>query len=126
VREQNLDANGNIKVHEQGTANVNVTISSLSVAPAAPITDGGAAVGGTCVASTVFDEATASALSIHMDSTVNFVKLDLGDSVAAEFDGPGFGGNASIVLALTRPIKFNKTVCAGTGGYSVSWMGNKP
>lgn len=25
VREQNLDTNGNIKVHEQGTANVNIT-----------------------------------------------------------------------------------------------------
>ncbi len=36
VREQNLDGNGNIKVHEQGTANVNVTNSSLSVAPPAP------------------------------------------------------------------------------------------
>jgi hypothetical protein len=30
VREQNIDANGNIKVHEQGTANVNATNSSLS------------------------------------------------------------------------------------------------
>lgn len=28
VREQNLDANGNIKVHEQGTTNVNVTNDS--------------------------------------------------------------------------------------------------
>jgi hypothetical protein len=33
VREQNNDANGNIKVHEQGTANVNVTNSGLSVKP---------------------------------------------------------------------------------------------
>jgi hypothetical protein len=31
VAEQNLDANGNIKVHEQGTANVNVTNSSVPV-----------------------------------------------------------------------------------------------
>jgi hypothetical protein len=31
VREQNLDGNGNIKVHEQGTANVNVTNSTLQV-----------------------------------------------------------------------------------------------
>jgi hypothetical protein len=31
VREQNLDARGNINVHEQGTASVNVTNSSLAV-----------------------------------------------------------------------------------------------
>ncbi len=31
VREQNLDANGLIRVHEQGTANVNVTNASLPV-----------------------------------------------------------------------------------------------
>jgi hypothetical protein len=31
-----VDANGNVKVHEQGTANVNVTNSSLSVAPKLP------------------------------------------------------------------------------------------
>jgi len=31
VREQNLDGSGLIRVHEQGTANVNVTNSSLSV-----------------------------------------------------------------------------------------------
>jgi hypothetical protein len=40
VREQNLDTSGNIKLHEQGTANVNVTNPSLSVtAPA--VTGGG-------------------------------------------------------------------------------------
>src|SRR6266566_8158075 len=32
VRETNTDAQGNIKVHEQGIANVNVTNSSLTVA----------------------------------------------------------------------------------------------
>src|SRR5215470_2624352 len=31
VREQNLDENGNIRVHEQGTADVNVTNRSLLV-----------------------------------------------------------------------------------------------
>lgn len=32
VREQNLDARGNVKVHEQGTAEVHVTNSSVNVA----------------------------------------------------------------------------------------------
>ncbi len=31
VQEQNLDSNGNIKVHEQGTANVNVTNTTVPV-----------------------------------------------------------------------------------------------
>jgi hypothetical protein len=31
VRDQNTDANGNIKVHEQGTASVNVTNTTLAV-----------------------------------------------------------------------------------------------
>lgn len=72
VREQNLDANGNIKTHEQGTANVNVTNSSLPVAPAAPITAGGSAVGlSVGVGSSVFSPpAVASALSIAMTSQV--------------------------------------------------------
>jgi len=43
VREQNLDGNGNIKVHEQGTANVSVTNSSLSVAPRLATKTGGSA-----------------------------------------------------------------------------------
>ena len=34
VAEQNLDGNGNVKVHEQGTANVNVTNSSVPVSAA--------------------------------------------------------------------------------------------
>lgn len=39
VREQNRDANGNIKVHEQGTANMNVTNSALAVRQAGtPVT----------------------------------------------------------------------------------------
>lgn len=36
MEEQNLDADGNIKVHEQGIADVNVTNTSLAVAPAEP------------------------------------------------------------------------------------------
>jgi hypothetical protein len=42
VREQNLDG-GNIKVHEQGTANVNVTNSGLSVTPRVATKTGGIA-----------------------------------------------------------------------------------
>jgi hypothetical protein len=40
VREQNTDANGNIKVHEQGTANVNVTNPSIAVNGTVSVTPG--------------------------------------------------------------------------------------
>jgi hypothetical protein len=44
VSEQNTDSNGYIKVHEQGTANVNITNSSLPVGSATPITGGSGSV----------------------------------------------------------------------------------
>lgn len=130
VREQNLDANGNIKVHEQGTANVNVTNSSLSVAAAAPISGGG---GGSFVAVPdspfpVSPTATASALSIHLSPGVNDVQLLAGGSRVALFWGPGSGGNADIVLALSRPVTFDQVACLGspTDICTVSWIGNQP
>jgi hypothetical protein len=65
AREQNLDANGNIKIHEQGTANVNVTNASLPVAPLEPVTGGGGARTITCPGSIpVGDTVTASSLQI--------------------------------------------------------------
>lgn len=53
VREQNVDASGAIRVHEQGTANVNVTNSSLPVTVAnLPATQNVNIVGGAVQAST--------------------------------------------------------------------------
>jgi hypothetical protein len=133
TREQNLDGS-NIKVHEEGTANVNVTNGSLAVTPAAPITNGGgrvtcaAAVGGnTCP---FVPTQTASALSIHMTSGVVAIGLSSGDGFPSVFAGPAppVNGNDSIVLALARPISFDGVVCFGAAGdvCSVSWTGNSP
>jgi hypothetical protein len=129
VRDQNTDANGDIKVHEQGTANVNVTNSSLSVAPATPVTGGGKDVRvGQDTPALYSSFQTASALSIAMSSDVSSVIFtDQGIQVAA-FLGPAENGNSSINLALTRPIEFNAINCItpSTGVCAVSWVGAEP
>jgi hypothetical protein len=129
VREQNVDTNGNIKVHEQGTANVNVTNSSLTVAPPNTVTSGGdrvnvsTATGLQLLGHTV----TATALSIHLGDGVTSVDLESGIDDPATFYGPADFGNASIVLTLTRPISFNSIRCQGNSGEcSVSWVGAQP
>jgi hypothetical protein len=126
VREQNLDAQGNIKVHEQGTANVNVTNSSLSVAPPASITAGGDGFTEACGSVEYGTDQVASALAIHMDSGVQAVVFFHGGAAPAVFVGPASSGNKSVVLALTRPIAFDKISCIGTGYFSVSRVGNSP
>jgi hypothetical protein len=128
-----LDGQGNVKVHEQGTANVNVTNGSLNVASPTPITDGGSdlvQVGGVAHLDTTY---TASALSIHMDDDVGTMAFFLfGDNPSpqrpAAFLGPANGGNASINLALDRPITFDAIGCGanGTGLCSTSWVGASP
>jgi hypothetical protein len=133
VLEQNLDGSGNIKVHEQGTANVNVTNSSLSVTAAAPITDGGLATGLSASPSPgnvlgPFAVQTASALVIHLDPNVSSFSLKYGSSRPAEFLGPAEGGTSDINLALSRPISFDTMVCVGSaaGRCTFSWVGAQP
>jgi hypothetical protein len=131
VKEQNVDANGNIKVHEQGTADVRVTNSSLTIAPAAPITGGGSdfLVGGSGTILPFSPPVTASALSIHLSSEIESLTLTFQGNVVAEFDGPALDGNDSILLALTRPIEFDTAKCVGQSGMgtrSASWAGSLP
>jgi hypothetical protein len=132
TREQNTDANGNIKVHEQGTAEVHVT-NGLTVAAPAPVTSGG----GGRVCSTFVSpcdlvvERTASALQINMTSTVDALELLDGpqEQVVAAFLGPDSDAGAAptVSFALTRPISFNAIACLGNGGQcSVGWVGNSP
>jgi hypothetical protein len=126
VREQSLDGS-NVRVHEEGTAKVKVTNSSLTVGPPAPVTDGG---GGQVLGAGVtlnFAAATAGALSIHMDSGIDAVVLHDGGGTPAAFEGPNGGGSANITLALNRPITFDQIKCLGSSGTcSVSWVGNAP
>jgi hypothetical protein len=128
VREQNLDGSGNIKVHEQGTANVNVTNSSLTVASPAPITDGAINVGISCPAGFNFGgSVVASALTFHLSAGVDNFTLRTGtNSIAYEAVGPGLGGPADIDLALDRPISFDTIECTGSGTVAGGIVGNSP
>jgi hypothetical protein len=130
VEEQNLDANANIKVHEQGTANVNVTNGSLPVAPPAPITGGGGSLTAPCLAPAVpTNVVTATAVQIAWTSGVNRVRLKLGDSVVATFLGPDVTGDASpLALVLARPLAFDTIDCFGptSDQWVISWIGNEP
>ena len=106
-----LDTDGNVRVR---------------VAPPAPINTGGGDVATACPDSHDFPSAqVATALSIHMDSGVAEVVLETEDEAtpAARFAGPAAAWNASIVLALARPVAFDRIRCIGTGLFSVSWVG---
>jgi hypothetical protein len=132
VREQALDGS-NIRVHEEGTADVNVTNTSLSVAPQAPITSGGGDVLVPCGGGggPVSVSGTATSLEIHMSSAAFQLFVRNGTSRVAVFNGPAFGAPPDIVLPLTRPIQFDNMICApdpatpgSTGFAAVSWVGN--
>src|SRR5262249_8122460 len=128
VTEQNTDSDvgGSIKVHEEGTANVSVTQTPIILGA------GGGFKAATCAGGSVsFAAVTASALSIHMTSGVTALALDYQGNVVAAFAGPGntTPGNASIDLALTRPVKFDQIECSGGGiseTASVSFVGALP
>jgi len=128
VREQNLDGSGNVKVHEQGTANVNVTNSSLTVASPAPITGGAINVGIPCPAGFNFGASVvASALTFHLSAGVDIFTLRTGSSsIAYKAVGPGLGGPADIDLALDRPISFDTIECTGSGTVAGGTVGNSP
>jgi hypothetical protein len=150
AREQNLDANGNIKVHEQGTASVNitnatvpvheqgtasvnVTNSSLSVAPS-PISDGGDAVTLQAGDSASYSPpATASALTMVLTAEVDSVFFSYQNSTVAIIIGPSETSQSlpasAIYLPLTRPIKFDQISCFANGNpgqCKIGWVGNVP
>jgi hypothetical protein len=126
AREQNLDADGNIKVHEQGTADVNVTNSSLPIAPPPPVTGGGGGQGLACPNEFSVGPRIASALRIVWSSTIVSVKLRRENVVVAYFIHALEGEGDSFELALTRPIAFDEIQCVGLGDITVSWVGNNP
>jgi hypothetical protein len=121
-----------VPVHEQGTASVKVTNTSLSLAPAAPITGGGGA--GAAAASippfpvVLSAPAIADAVSIHMTSGVQTIELSYKGSQVAAFFGPAQQGNEHIDLAPARPVEFDTITCTGTFGdvCSVGWIGDQP
>jgi uncharacterized membrane protein YfcA len=131
VAETRTDAQGNIKVHEQGTANVNVTNSGLSVAPPPPVTNGGGSQGVLVGEPQAIPLATASALTVGFESGALEVHLvyqgNLVAAVVGEFAGSS-AGSETVPLALTRPIKFDFIACFGIVGKvcRVAWVGAQP
>jgi hypothetical protein len=134
VSEQNKDATGNIKVHEQGTANVNVANSSLSVT--APVVTSGAGAESFGTSSSPLEvgacPCTASAIVVTMTSGVSgltlFSSTSFPPAIAANFVGPALGGASTIVLPLPRPITFIAAECKGPSGEgcTISEVGDQP
>jgi hypothetical protein len=127
AREQNLDTHENIKVHEQGTADVNVT-NTVSVSPPAAIEGGGGRISASCPGMTVAPAPiTASALQIERSTTAGTdVQLLLGESRIASFFSFS-NDERHVVLPLTRPVRFDRVSCSGLGTVVVvNWVGNEP
>jgi hypothetical protein len=128
----NTDASGNVRVHEQGTANVNVTNSSLPIGPPSPVTSGGGEIGlGVGTTPVFFGTSIATFLSIHMDAGVNVFRLisgGVGGKEVGAFVGPNVGGDANVNAPLSRPISFDTLWCEGIPGAEcqVNWIGNSP
>ena len=99
VREQNLDGS-NIRVHEEGTANVNVTSVARLQAATTGASLGDVNTGNTGHGQEVIGLSTAQALAFHMTSGVNSVELKDGSSVVADFWGPVHDGQADVVVDL--------------------------
>ena len=124
-----LDADRNIKVHEQGTADVNVTNTSLSVRNPPPVTGGGGSFGMFCPGFHNTPETIiATAVQFSWSGDVGGIILRLRDSIVASFNGPAATGDSGpLVLSLTRPVAFNQVQCVASqqGGVGVSWVGNE-
>lgn len=150
VREQNLDANGNIKVHEQGTASVditnatvpiheqgtasvNVTNSSLSVAPSSISGGGGAVTIQAGDSASYSPAAVASALTMSLTAEIDSVIFYYQNSPVAFIIGPSETSQSlpasDVYLPLTRPIEFDQISCFANGNpgqCKIGWVGNVP
>jgi hypothetical protein len=122
------DATSPLPVQQQGTANVNVTNSSLAVTQT-PITGGGNEsfqFGATNATFSV--PQIASALQINLSIHINLVQFFYQGNVVAAFAGPIDGGPSNATLPLTRPIEFDMVKCDGGTGDSCfeTWVGDQP
>jgi hypothetical protein len=102
----------------------------VSLPAPAPVTSGGGDVQLSAGSLTPLQSAvTATAISIHMDSSIDGVRLFFGKGgdAPAMFYGPNAGGSSDVTLPLLRPISFDAVSCDGTtGGCTVSWVGDGP
>jgi hypothetical protein len=125
VHANNTDANGNLRVHEQGTASVQGTVNVNQV----PVTTGNSAFIRCSGEGTVeTHHAVATVLAIHMDSGLRAVDFLGASSGVISFEGPSDGGPSNVILPLTRPLQFEAIGCASDdaqqNGLFVSWAGN--
>ena len=119
--------NASLPVQQQGTADVRVTNASLAVAPEAPITGIGRGIGTSAGSSIGVVDSTASAISLTMSDGVTAAAIEWRGTNVAFFYGPAFGGEHSVVLALSRPIRLDKLVCSGaSGACRLGWVGAEP
>ena len=123
------DSSHPVPVHEQATADVNVTNSSLPIAPAEPVTGGGG--GFTFSASwgtSLHEPGTATGLNIHMSSGVTGVAFYKSDNLVAFFWGPFVGAQGDVAVSLRRPITWDRIECQGDSPdtCAVGWVGNEP
>ena len=128
------DAANPVPVHEQGTANVNVTNGTLSMSQS-PVTGGGG-LWIAPVASSVetIPVKTASALTVAFRGGASLVILSYQGADVAWVVGAVAsvtGGAETVNVALTRPIRFDGIDCGGasSGPASncvVSWVGAQP
>jgi hypothetical protein len=129
TREQNVDPDGNIKVHEQGTADVNVTNTSLPVASPEPISSGGGNVGLFCPAEVdLHIPKAASVVQIAWSNLAGGrVRFKLGESaVVVDLLGPVSTGDRHLVLPLSRAVAFDRIECTAGSNVFITWIGNGP
>jgi hypothetical protein len=127
VHANNTDANGNLKVHEQGTASVQGTVNVNQV----PVTSGSnfAIIHCSGEGSQESHSGVATALTIHMQSGIEGMQLRNSGNLILDLEGPGGGGLANVNLPLTRPIQFDTIECISFSADNrliVGWIGNNP
>ena len=116
--------NASVPVQQQGTADVRVTNGSLTVAPQPAITDGGYGIGTAAGGSVGVVDNTATAISLTMSDGVEFARIQWRGEDVAFFYGPANGGERSVVLALSQPIRIDELVCGGSSGNCrLGWVG---
>jgi hypothetical protein len=128
-----VQAVGTVPVHEQGTANVNVTNSNLTLSAEPPITGGGMSelipVTGGADNHVRPGINIASALVIHMTPGVSSLVFRFNGTPVTAFSGPANLGGSDVELSLTRPIEFDEITCQNAGlqtdHCAVSWIGNR-
>ncbi len=125
-----------VPVHEQGTANVNVTNETLSVAQQPPVTGGGGLrINSVSALEESIGVQTASALTVAFQGGASLVILTYQGAIVAWVVGAVASATLApetVSVALSRPIKFDGIDCGGNGNLGqasrclTSWVGAQP